>query len=802
MHDEDEKQRVADSTRPLGRARREWLTRLVTACLAVLALASGGAVAGAPKVAVVYSTWGDSSFRNELDEPLKMLGWECEKFENRDLGKLTGRLGDLDIVVLTSVANYDHTQDLAPYKDDWLAFLRRGGALVVTDASYGSVLDQWVGRLGPGFALTSTGCAPHTGAHGGSAQVAFNSQAPLLHVPDDLADALAAKGSIWAHVDSWSPEWTNLATCADGKSVLLTRSVGRGCIVVTSYFSFRGEGGAAAVSRLLGNLWTHLQSARAGVSLERFDVGPARPGKREVILGLRGTEGEPRRVSVTVSVGEGAGAAHVIGSRECTLSAGVVSTVRLLVTIVRPGEVRFAVSLSPDSGAPQTIERRLRVPEPIRMTVAECHLYPYQRKTHVALDITLPMGVAPGKVAVDVSVDGKRKAHVAGVRASAGADLDVSAMQLGQHTVTARLTVGSKQIGMASTRVFRHPMPVTWVRPDGVLAVRGRAFFPFGWYHVSWGFDAADRMAFLRDIASAGFNTVHASIREIGEWQPFLDEAAKLGVKVITEFGTDPMAVISRYKGHQAVLAWNPGDEPDGGGITQDVMRGRHDTFKTADPDHPTYMTLCIKGSYARYVGAADIIAPDPYPLPSSPTSMVHDYISAANKEVRKHQHGLIAVLQCFYYPSSGWSREPTPDEVRNMTYLALLSGAKGIIYYTYVDNQFRVTDHPVLWSAMKRLPAEMRVMEPYVLSGKLTALDTGKADVFSGMWEEKGRTIVCVANTSAKETRSVLVTVPGVHMRKLRPLFADRPAGLRAEGGKMAGVLEPLETDLYEVVR
>ena len=93
-------------------------------------------------------------------------------------------------------------------------------------------------------------------------------------------------------------------------------------------------------------------------------------------------------------------------------------------------------------------------------------------------------------------------------------------------------------------------------------------------------------------------------------------------------------------------------------------------------------MTLCVPGAYPAYHQAADILAPDPYPIPRRPIRFVADCIERL-QDVVSHAKPIWAVPQSFGGYSS-WTRPPTPDEERNMTYQCLVHGARGLVYYTY----------------------------------------------------------------------------------------------------------------------
>ena len=304
------------------------------------------------------------------------------------------------------------------------------------------------------------------------------------------------------------------------------------------------------------------------------------------------------------------------------------------------------------------------------------------------------------------------------------------------------------------------------------------------------------------EVAAAGYNTVHASLKQLDEWDAFLAEAEKLNVKVITEFGVDMTAAITRYRGRKAVLAWNPGDEPDGGGVPPEVMLERHNRIKDADADVPTYMTLCVPAAYARYAGMAEVIAPDPYPIRYSASSTVPVFTMIRQAVVTATPLGrpIWAIPQAFGYAreKNSW-RVPTFAEERNMTYLALLAGAKGLVYYTYRDNGFDMRENSALWEGMKTLPAEIAALHPFLLEGQRVVLETGQKDVFAGHWAAAGRHVLCVVNGAA-EDREVSLPLPAGVKGQAVDLFPVYPAGLEVRDAALAGPLKPLAVAVCEI--
>ncbi|MCC6445270.1 MAG: hypothetical protein IT210_17645 [Armatimonadetes bacterium] len=753
----------------------------------------------APKVAVVYSAWGGNAFKEEFDSHLKALGWPLEALENKDIARWIGRLDEFDIVISASVGNLENPQDMAPYRDAWLNFLKRGGALMIVDASYDPALGLWMGRLGSDFALTSAGCAPYTRKVGGSGAISADPNHPLLHVPQEIPPLLRAKGNIWAHLESRGKGWESLVTCADGKDLMVYRTVGRGAVLVTSYYSFKGPMWEPLATGLLENLRTYTLGLRSGVSVSEFRPGPAAPGSHRAVLTFRNASDQPVAYRASLKLAWGSGRPRAAAQSSITLQPGRTARLALPYTIQKRGSLLLILELAGKGSDRISLERMQEVPSMVSLDIRNRHLYPADRSLQVATAFSPDAGVRLADCTARLLIGEKPFLTLRSPKPAGRYRIDISRLPSGSHRARLEMALRGKVLGSASADFSRHPQPRVAIRPDGAIQIGGKPFFPFGWYHVSWSFTAEERMAFLQDVAAGGFNTVHAGVKLLEEWEPFLKEAGRLGVYVVTEFGTDPIPVIRRYKNMPSVMAWNPGDEPDGQGISPEEMLARYNRFKTADPSHPTYMVLCVPNTYARYAHCAEIIAPDIYPIPSSPTSAVYMNLRAASAEARKYGRPVWGVLQCFGYPQGPW-RVPTFEECRNMTYLALLAGVKGIVYYTYADNGFKITDHPRLWADMRTLPQEIQALAPYLLTGRLASIETSRPDVFAGAWTLNGKTVVCVVNTSDKESRPVRLKAPGQAVRSIQPLFPNRLSGLSAQEGRIAGTVGPLEVHLYEV--
>lgn len=84
---------------------------------------------------------------------------------------------------------------------------------------------------------------------------------------------------------------------------------------------------------------------------------------------------------------------------------------------------------------------------------------------------------------------------------------------------------------------------------NGITIVNDKSFFPFGFYYISSSDPKVqDLIEDMRDIAAVGFNTIHASANEVNSHEIFLNEAARLGIYVISEQGIGLLNMINSFK--------------------------------------------------------------------------------------------------------------------------------------------------------------------------------------------------------------------------------------------------------------
>jgi len=233
------------------------------------------------------------------------------------------------------------------------------------------------------------------------------------------------------------------------------------------------------------------------------------------------------------------------------------------------------------------------------------------------------------------------------------------------------------------------------------------AFFPIGLYDVP---ESA-----LPAVAAAGFNLIVN-----GDNTPsYLDRAEAGGMRVIPYIRLDNMAAdAERFRDEPRVFAWYLYDEPDLNGMPPRTYKRLARKLRKLDPDRPIFLTVLSPARYDEYVAPCDILAPNPYPIIHEESERnelrwVGVAVDAAREAAGRRP--VWAVVQAFHGPPI-WRRNPTPDELRAMVFLALNHGANGIVYFSYRSGNRPITGHRDLFRTIAETNARIRALRGALL--------------------------------------------------------------------------------------
>lgn len=250
----------------------------------------------------------------------------------------------------------------------------------------------------------------------------------------------------------------------------------------------------------------------------------------------------------------------------------------------------------------------------------------------------------------------------------------------------------------------------------GYLVIEQKPRFFVGLAHVP----ASD----FEKVSNAGFNVVTSP----DFWGPAddpaarkaLEEAERTGLFVIVDVDT-PQALRAKnetLRMHPSILAWLAFTDPEVNISDPQVVK---DTFREIvrnDEEHPIMMTFRDPRAFELYAKYAKVIGIDIFPIPDLPLVSVPALVRQAWTEtVNKSIWVVVQLVEARHSdpPEPKPLRRPTLEEIRAMTYLALIQSARGVLFFSY-DKGALPRDEPALWKSVCDFAAELRKVEPVIM--------------------------------------------------------------------------------------
>ena len=356
----------------------------------------------------------------------------------------------------------------------------------------------------------------------------------------------------------------------------------------------------------------------------------------------------------------------------------------------------------------------------------------------------IPENQIYNNIKINLSIDGRTVYSFTGKPGSKIMRLPFeAAMSEGNNRATAEIksvSTGRKYIASASFAVLRHKYnEVRTDRLTGGLIVNDRQFFPYGFYCYSPVYPTLPE-----EEAVKGFNMIspYQKIRPetFNERKAYMDRCAQLGMKVnyniisvsggggvgskIEEISEEEkkerlISEIKAFMDHPALLAWYISDEPDGRKIPPEKLQDIYDIVKKTDPWHPVSIVFTAPFiSSGKYSSTTDIVMADPYPVPDLPVTVVGNVAEKLRHEFEGEKP--VWIVPQAFGGGELWSREPTIQEMRSMTYQAIINGARGIQFFVRQGlNSFPKSS--AAWDECGRMAVEIALMTPWLLSDEVT---------------------------------------------------------------------------------
>ncbi len=207
-----------------------------------------------------------------------------------------------------------------------------------------------------------------------------------------------------------------------------------------------------------------------------------------------------------------------------------------------------------------------------------------------------------------------------------------------------------------------------------------------------------------------GFNGAVVAVNEKNV-DAVMEAAAGAGLKLAVNVRDD---AAKKLAGSGLVLGWYVEDEPEGRSVPPEEIRDRVKGLRQQGVRQPAFMAMVRPEFVAAYKDAADIILMDQYPVPHNPLI----WLSKSMDEARQAGAGDVwAVIQVFGgqgWKGKGWDREPTYEEMKALSYLAVVHGARGLFFYTVKDGNYDLTRDRSHLDDVKRLLRELKLLSTY----------------------------------------------------------------------------------------
>ena len=386
-------------------------------------------------------------------------------------------------------------------------------------------------------------------------------------------------------------------------------------------------------------------------------------------------------------------------------------------------------------------------------------------------------------------------------------------------SVEATITVTTKpgRIYLARVDLIILPYKPNEVKTDrltGGLIVNKLPFFPFGFYCYSPVYPSLPEEEVVK-----GFNLISPyqkiSKETLIERKAYMDRCAGLGMKVhynllsVSGGGGVGSKIeglsdeekrerlineIKTFRDHPALLGWYISDEPNGTTITPEKLEEIYRTIKENDPWHPVSIVFMAPFLNAKnYSEALDIVMADPYPIPDHPVSIPGEVADQLRTEF-KGKRPFWIVPQAF---GGGelWSREPTYQEIRSMTWQSIINGATGIQYFVRQGlNYFPKSSST--WSECGKMAMEVAELTPWLLSDEYPLrVESSSKNILVTSRVHNDQLIIMAVN-KINEPVSTSFRITGFYNGKARVLFENRFVSVKS--GVIADQLAPLGSQVY----
>ncbi len=223
--------------------------------------------------------------------------------------------------------------------------------------------------------------------------------------------------------------------------------------------------------------------------------------------------------------------------------------------------------------------------------------------------------------------------------------------------------------------------------------------------------------------------------------------------------------MVEAFRDHPALLAWYICDEMSV--RHRDLLTARRRLINRLDPAHPTWAVFMETEIIAPTRTGYDILGLDPYPIRDGRADSMASIVRFMRdgRDRMSFNGGSLSmwtVPQIFGYQSYGRAadRVPTADEMIAMTLLEAIFGAKGFIFYSYMDIGTGGVAFDEHWARVLELGRTIKALEPFILSIEPAPpfeLEVREGDVHARAFAAGGEIRLAIAGVGPGPARAVI---------------------------------------------
>ena len=205
-----------------------------------------------------------------------------------------------------------------------------------------------------------------------------------------------------------------------------------------------------------------------------------------------------------------------------------------------------------------------------------------------------------------------------------------------------------------------------------------------------------------------------------------------------------------------------------------------------------TFATLLGGNDLPLWRDSVDVVSTDPYPLYGAEPVGGYDHGQVADwtrmtAQAVQHSRPIMTVLQFFKFDASRSSqgRFPTQAEMRNHAYMAIVEGAKGLMWWSLGDKALDTVCHnsnswcsqrTQLMNQLKAVVSEIASLEPVLLGPDVTAWTGSVASVDANT--PPATPLAASTTESGRRLRALIPLRAILHMTKLDIKKLEEPYG------------------------